>query len=172
MTIQALQLKKTNQIFTSLSAAMKMGATERKNFMDAAGYPISKSKAVNWCSRGKNYVNMPDDALAAFLKHAQTESTSAIIRWVCNTLLNADRYNQLTDDQILAITELTNLFNQEYGYTPQNLRYECTAAGGRSKFAAQYNISESTLDNWCRQLDDPNHRDMPAIKWLEVISQK
>lgn len=170
MTTKGPTLKKTNRIFSALCAALGLGTEEKIQWMADAGYPVSKSKIVNWGSRGKNYVNMPDEALDAFLVIVQARSTSPTLILLACGIANASGYDGV-GLEIDALSELVTLMQREYGYTPANLRHECTKAGGRAEFAALHGIPEATLDKWCRQVDDEaNHHDMPLKKWLDVTN--
>lgn len=168
MTIEIQVLKKTNEVFNRLCSAMKLNTDDRVQLMIDAGYPVSKSKVVNWGSRGKNYADMPGEALTLFLERVQAISKSPMITYLAQQIAEAGEYERL-GIELDALSELATLKNREYGYTPNNLRYECTKEGGREKFAELHHVSPTTLDNWCRQVDDPNHRDMPTKKWQEIF---
>ncbi len=171
MKIDSISVKKTNEIFNRLCSALKLSTEDRVQWMSDAGYPVTKSKVTNWGGRGKNYTEMPSEALSVFLEKVKINANSALIRVIAAFIKDVGLEN-INDDQLNALSELVKINNREYGYTPKNLRHECLMAGSRAKFAKKHNIPDLTLDKWCRQLDDPNHRDMPAIKWLEIISSK
>lgn len=164
-------MHKTNYVFNKICTALNLSAEQRSEWLAAAGHPIAKSKLTAWGSRGKNYQELPTAVLVDFLELAEIKATSPLVRVIAGYLSDRDDYERLTVDDMSALDELAKLLRREYGYTPQNLRLECTEAGGRPAFAEKHGLSESTLDNWCRQLDDPNHRDMPATKWQEIIKK-
>ena len=163
-------VKKSNRIFNIFCTALNLSTEQRLEWLAAAGHPFTKSKIKNWGGRGKNYQNMPSEILADFLDYVEIKAYSPLARVLAGYLNDRDDYERLTDE-MEALEELAQLLRREYGYTPNNLRHECTQVGGRPAFAAQHGLSESTLDNWCRQLDDQNHRDMPAEKWQEIIKK-
>ena len=168
--MQQLEMRKTNQIFKKICTALNLSTEQRLEWLAAAGHPVAKSKIVNWGSRGKNYQELPDEVLDVFLDYVEIKSASPLISVLAGYLSDRD-YELITNDDMTALEELAMLMRREYGYTPANLRNECTKAGGRPAFAAKHGLSEATLDNWCRQLDDPNHRDMPLAKWQEIIKK-
>lgn len=169
--MQQLDVRKTNQIFNKICTALNLSTEQRLDWLAAAGHPVAKSKLTAWGSRGKNYQELPANILTDFLDYVEIKASSPIACVLAGYLSDRDDYERLTLAEMAALDELAKLLRQEYGYTPNNLRHECTQAGGRPAFAAQHGLSESTLDNWCRQLDDPNHRDMPAAKWQEIIKK-
>ncbi|WP_020395380.1 DUF1456 family protein [Thiolinea disciformis] len=171
MTTKTHNVQKTNEIFNRLCAAMQLSTDERVSFMTEAGYSVSKSKVVAWGSRGKNYAEMPEEALTLFLKRVQTHSKSPLIIFLAQKIVDAGEYERL-GVEMEALSELVMLTNREYGYTPANLRHECKLAGGREVFAKLHNIPPATLNKWCHDGIDPsNWRDMPAAKWAEIFNK-
>lgn len=66
-------------------------------------------------------------------------------------------------------TKMLNL--PEVGYTPANLTALLHNAGLNFGQAADLlGVSYRTFQNWTYGIDNKNHRDMPLIKWLELLA--
>lgn len=60
----------------------------------------------------------------------------------------------------------------EAGYTPANLRALLKQAGLTQMQAAALldpPASSRSINNWCADTDNANHRDMPLVKWRELL---
>ena len=170
MTIELPAVHKTNLIFNRITAALGLSQEQKIEWLNRSGHAVSKSKIVNWGSRGKNYVNMPDNILTDFLELVSVQAKSPTLRVLAKMLAVTGDYERISTDELDAVSEMVALLNREYGYTPNNLRHECGRVGGREKFAELHSIAITTVHNWCTPVDDEaNHRDMPAKKWAEVV---
>ena len=59
----------------------------------------------------------------------------------------------------------------ECGYTPKNLKALLNNVGLNFGQAADLlGVSYRTFQNWTYDIDNKNHRDMPLIKWLELLA--
>ena len=59
----------------------------------------------------------------------------------------------------------------ESGYTPKNLKVLLKNVGLNFRQAADLlGVSYRTFQNWTYGIDNKNHRDMPLIKWLELLA--
>lgn len=60
----------------------------------------------------------------------------------------------------------------ESGYTPTNLRFLLEAKKlSRQNVANILDVSVRTVDKWCLQLNSKDHRDMPLVKWCELLAK-
>lgn len=58
----------------------------------------------------------------------------------------------------------------DIGYTPDNLKFFLSFRRiSRRKAANILGVSVRTVDKWCLPLNSKDHRDMPLIKWQELI---
>lgn len=164
-------VKKTNQLFNKFCTALNLSTEQRVEWLAAAGHSVPKSRVTNWGSRGKNYQEMQPDVLDDFLELVEVRAKSPLIEFFAEYLQGRE-YERLRAVDIAALEELVALMRREYSYSPANLRHECSKVGGRAEFAELHGIPPTTLDKWCRDLEDSNHHDMPLKKWQEIIKKE
>ncbi len=163
-------MQKTNRVFNLICTALGLSTEQRLEWLLAAGHAVTKGKLTAWGSRGKNYQELPASTLDDFLAVVEARGKSPLIEFFAEYLQGRE-YERLRAVDIAALEELVALMRREYSYSPANLRHECSKVGGRAEFAELHSIPPTTLDKWCRDLDDANHHDMPVKKWQEIIKE-